>query len=51
MENIKALFIEDGIPQGERLKKPNAIAISQIKLLTYDHRVNEMVKISYNSYK
>lgn len=46
MENINALFIGDGIPQGEGLKKLNAIAISQMKLLTDDHRVNEMDKTS-----
>jgi len=39
MENLNAVFISDDMPQTERLKKLNAIAISQIKLLTEDHRV------------
>nr|WP_315024216.1 KilA-N domain-containing protein [uncultured Aminipila sp.] len=46
MENINALFIGDGISQGERLKKLNTIAISQMKLLTDEHRVNELDKNS-----
>ena len=46
MENLNALFIGDGIPQGERLKKLNAIAISQMKLLTEDHRVSALNKNS-----
>lgn len=33
MENINAVFIADGIPQSERLKKLNRIAISQMKVL------------------
>ena len=33
MENINAVFIADGMPQSERLKKLNQIAISQMKVL------------------
>lgn len=33
MENINAVFIQDGIPQAERLQKLNQIAISQMKVL------------------
>lgn len=44
MENLNALFIGDGIPQGERLKKLNTIAISQMKLLTEGHRVSTLNK-------
>jgi len=44
MENLNAVFIGDGIPQGERLKKLNAIAISHMKLLTEDHRVSALNK-------
>lgn len=33
MENINAVFIEDGIPQAERLQKLNKIAISQMNVL------------------
>ena len=40
MENLNAVFIGDGMPQSERLTKLNAIAISQMKLLTEDHRVS-----------
>ena len=39
MENLNAVFIGEGMSQSERLKKLNAIAISQMKLLTEDHRV------------
>ncbi len=42
MENLNAVFIGDGMPQSERLKKLNAIAISQMKLLTDDHRVSAL---------
>ncbi len=38
-ENLNAVFIADGMPQSERLKKLNIIAISQMKLLTDDHRI------------
>ena len=33
MESLNAVFIEQGIPQGERLVKLNQIAIQQIKVL------------------
>ncbi len=42
MENLNAVFIADGMPQAERLKKLNAIAISQMKLLTEDHRITAL---------
>lgn len=34
-----AVFINEGIPQAERLAKLNAIAISLMKILTEDHRM------------
>ena len=34
-----AVFINEGIPQTERLAKLNAIAINQMKVLTEDHRM------------
>ena len=34
MENINAVFIQDGMHQSERLKKLNQIAISQMKVLS-----------------
>jgi len=36
LENLNALFINEGMPQGERLIKLNRIAIHQIRLLTED---------------
>ena len=33
MENINAVLINDGIPQGERLVKLNQIAIQQMQVL------------------
>lgn len=39
MENLNAVFIGEGMSQSERLKKLNVIAISQMKLLTEDHRI------------
>ena len=33
MENLNAVFINDGIPQPERLEKLNKIAIQQMKIL------------------
>lgn len=39
MENLNAVFIREGMPQSERLKKLNVIAISQMKLLTEDRRI------------
>jgi hypothetical protein len=37
MENINAILINDGVPQGERLIKLNQIAIQQMRLLTDDN--------------
>ena len=39
LENLNAVFINEGIPQAERLAKLNTIAISQMKVLTEDHRM------------
>jgi hypothetical protein len=36
MENINAIFIDQGIPQGERLVKLNKIAIEQMQILEDD---------------
>lgn len=35
-------MINEGMPQAERLAKLNAIAISQIKVLTEDHRLLQL---------
>ena len=39
LENLNAVFISDGMSQAERLTKLNAIAISQMEILTQDHRI------------
>jgi len=39
LENLNALFINEGMPQPQRLQKLNGIAIQQMKLLTDDPRV------------
>lgn len=39
MESLNAVLINEGLPQTVRLAKLNAIAISQMKLLTEDKRV------------
>jgi hypothetical protein len=42
LENLNALFINDGLSQKERLIKLNAIAIGQMKLLAEDHGVKKL---------
>ena len=44
LENLNAMFINDGMPQPARLKKLNQIAIHQMKLLTEDIGVNRFGK-------
>ena len=39
---MNAVFINEGIPQTERLAKLNAIAINQMKVLTEDHRILQL---------
>lgn len=36
MENLNAVFIDNGIPQGQRLLKLNRIAIQQMRVLEGD---------------
>ena len=43
MENINAVLINDGIPQGERLMKLNQIAIQQMQVLE-DNRSRNLLK-------
>jgi len=40
LENLNAVFINDGLPQSERLQKLNQIAISQMKILLLDNSSN-----------
>ena len=42
LENLNAVFINEGMPQSERLAKLNAIAISQMEILTQDHRIEAL---------
>ena len=43
LENLNALFINEGLPQEQRLIKLNRIAIQQMKLLTEDVGVKKIV--------
>ena len=42
LENRNALFIQDGLPQGERLARLNAIDIHQMTLLTADAGIKRL---------
>ena len=42
LENLNAVFINDGLSQAERLAKLNAIAIQQMSVLTEDHRISQL---------
>jgi hypothetical protein len=42
LENLNALFIEEGISQPERLVKLNQIAIHQMKILTADNSIKKL---------
>ena len=44
MENLNAVFIDQGIPQGERLIKLNQIAIQQMKILEGDTTNRKLLK-------
>lgn len=44
MENLNALFIEQGIPQSERLLKLNHIAIHQMSILESDDSERKLLK-------
>ncbi len=42
LENLNALFINEGLPQKERLKRLNTIAIHQMKLLIADRGIEKL---------
>ena len=42
LENLNAVFINEGMSQAERLTKLNAIAISQMEILIQDHRIEAL---------
>lgn len=44
MENLNALFIEQGMPQSERLIKLNQIAIHQMSILDSDYNERKLLK-------
>jgi len=44
MENLNAVFIDQGIPQGERLIKLNQIAIQQMKVLEGDNNGRKLLQ-------
>ena len=44
MENLNAVFIDQGIPQGERLIKLNQIAIQQMKVLESGNNDRKLLK-------
>ena len=44
MENLNALFIEQGMPQSERLMKLNQIAIHQMSVLESDNNDRKLLK-------
>ncbi|MDE6224507.1 MAG: KilA-N domain-containing protein, partial [Muribaculaceae bacterium] len=44
MENLNAVFIEQGIPQSERLVKLNKIAIHQMSILGNDSNERNLLK-------
>jgi hypothetical protein len=50
MENLNAVFIGDGMPQAERLAKLNAIAISQMKLLTQDRGITALNEKNHDAF-
>lgn len=44
LENLNAHFIREGMPQSDRLKKLNAIAIQQMRLLTGDTGIQQLAE-------
>ena len=44
MENLNAVFIEQGMPQSERLMKLNQIAIHQMSVLESDNNDRKLLK-------
>lgn len=42
LENLNALFINEGLDQQNRLKRLNTIAIQQMKLLVADHGIQQL---------
>lgn len=45
LESLNAVFINEGIPQAERLAKLNAVAINQMRILIRDERVKQLPQV------
>lgn len=43
-ENLNAVFINDGLPQSERLRKLNSIAIHQMSVLESNEQSRNLLK-------
>ena len=46
LESLNAVLIHDGLPQSERLTKLNAVAISQMKILTEDIGITRLTDMN-----
>ena len=44
LENLNAVFINDGLPQSERLRKLNSIAIHQMSVLESNEQSRNLLK-------
>ena len=44
MESLNAIFINDGLPQAERLRRLNTIAIQQMSVLESDESGRKLLK-------
>jgi hypothetical protein len=44
MESLNAIFINDGIPQAERLRRLNTIAIQQMSVLEDEKHSRKLLK-------
>ena len=42
LENLNAVFIDEGLSQAQRLEKLNKIAISQMKILVEDKSIKKL---------
>ena len=51
LENINALFINDGLIQSQRLERLNKIAISQMKILTENNNIKNNVNVLVDKFK
>ncbi|MDM8517674.1 hypothetical protein QUF76_15865 [Desulfobacterales bacterium HSG16] len=45
LENLNALFINEGLPQDDKLERLNRIAIQQMQILTAESGMKRLEKI------